>query len=140
MQKITGYEPQNLAALVDGTLGKASLNPPSGGWPTGASFRLNLVQDDRNLNAILAQSPEFSILPSSSTIGSCVTPFIVPCRLIHIDTNSTTTQGTATAGVVTPTDPSNTDPITVPTSAAMSDRSLNAVLLVFFSWLGFAMA
>ncbi|KIM46359.1 hypothetical protein M413DRAFT_64832 [Hebeloma cylindrosporum] len=77
-QKVTGFEPQILAALVDGSLGNTSLNAPSGGWPTGTNFRVNLVQDDRNLNTILAQSPEFSILPSSSTIGSYVAPFIVP--------------------------------------------------------------
>lgn len=77
MQNITGFESQVLAALVDGTLGKTNLNPQNGGWPTGDHFRLNLVQDDRNLNAILAQSPEFSILPSSSTTGSCVTPLLL---------------------------------------------------------------
>lgn len=77
MQNVTGFQDQVLAALVDGTLGKTSLNPQNGGWPTGSHFRLNLVQDDRDLNAILAQSPEFSIVSStnSSTTGSCVTSF-----------------------------------------------------------------
>lgn len=64
------------------------------------------------------------------------------CYLIHLDTNSTTTQGTATAATPTATgsDASNTDPITVPTSAAMSGHSLNAGFLAFFSLLGFTMA
>ena len=74
---MTGYDPQILAALVDGTLGKTSLNPPSGGWPTGTNFRVNLVQDDRNINAILAQSPEFTINATSSTTGSFVTSFFL---------------------------------------------------------------
>jgi len=85
---MTGYDPQILAALVDGTLGKTSLNPPSGGWPTGANFRVNLVQDDSNLSAILAQSPEFTINATASTTGSFVTSFsllsdsilFLPCK------------------------------------------------------------
>ena len=72
-QKVSGFQTQNLAALVDGTLGRVALNPPAGGWPTGSSFRLNLVQDNQNLNSILAQSQEFSITQSTSTGASTKT-------------------------------------------------------------------
>ena len=66
-QNITGFTPQVLAALVDGTLERTSLNPPSGGWPTGSHFRVNFVQDPNNLNTIYAQSGEFNISSSTST-------------------------------------------------------------------------
>ncbi|TFK71808.1 hypothetical protein BDN72DRAFT_409600 [Pluteus cervinus] len=56
-----------LAALVDGLSGNTTVNPPSGGWPDGTGFRVNLVQDAADLNAILAQSTEFSILPDNTT-------------------------------------------------------------------------
>jgi hypothetical protein len=63
--------PQNdqvLNALVDGTLGTIVCNPPSGGWPLGAGFRVNLAQDAQHLDTLLAQSNEFSItLPNGST-------------------------------------------------------------------------
>ncbi|KAF9057979.1 hypothetical protein BJ165DRAFT_1320037, partial [Panaeolus papilionaceus] len=52
---------QILAALVDGTLGTAKMNPPSGGWPTGPGFRVRLVRDSQNLTSILAESQEFEI-------------------------------------------------------------------------------
>ncbi|KAF9006552.1 hypothetical protein BDQ17DRAFT_1540354, partial [Cyathus striatus] len=52
---------QVLAALVDGTLSKTTVNPPSGGWPVGSSFRINFVQDEQNPNTIYAQSSEFNI-------------------------------------------------------------------------------
>ncbi|KJA29874.1 hypothetical protein HYPSUDRAFT_101899, partial [Hypholoma sublateritium FD-334 SS-4] len=59
--QISGFSPQILAALVDGTLGKVNLNPPSGGWTVGSGFRVNLVANDTQLNTILAQSPTFNI-------------------------------------------------------------------------------
>lgn len=67
LQQISGFESQILAALVDGTTGSQQMNPPSGGWPTGSGFRVNLVQDAQDLNTILAQSGTFSIVnPASS--------------------------------------------------------------------------
>lgn len=58
---------QVLNALVNGTLGNITCNPPSGGWPTGDGFRVNLVQDAEHLNSILAQSSQFSINSTSTT-------------------------------------------------------------------------
>ncbi|KAJ2916418.1 hypothetical protein MD484_g4015, partial [Candolleomyces efflorescens] len=64
--------PQVLAALVDGSLGNTTLNPPSAGWPSpGTGYVLNIVAEATNLNSILAQSPPFEIelstvVPSST--------------------------------------------------------------------------
>ena len=58
---------QILAALVDSSLGNTTVNPPSGGWKSGAGFQVNLVKDDTDLNTILAQSPQFTIAAASTT-------------------------------------------------------------------------
>jgi len=124
-QNVTGFDPQILAALVDGTLGKANMNPPSGGWPTGSHFRVNLVQDATDLNAILAQSPEFDITPPTSSSKS---------------TSATATPVTGPTPTDSSTDGSPTNPITIPTSAAMSDFTVQTGLLAFFSLMGIAFA
>ncbi|KAF9226631.1 hypothetical protein BS17DRAFT_494256 [Gyrodon lividus] len=61
---------QVLNALVDGTLGTIVCNPPSGGWPLGSGFRVNLAQDAQHLDTLLAQSDEFSITTPSASGGS----------------------------------------------------------------------
>ncbi|KAF5390531.1 hypothetical protein D9757_002626 [Collybiopsis confluens] len=71
-------ESQVLAAQVDGTLGNTTLNPPSGGWPSpGDGYRVNLVQNTTELNAILAQSPVFSIKQSNTTSTSSSTATVI---------------------------------------------------------------
>ncbi|KAF8969472.1 hypothetical protein BDZ97DRAFT_246515 [Flammula alnicola] len=130
-QQISGYNPQVLDALVDGTLGKINVNPPSGGWPTGSGFRVNLVQDATDLNAILAQSDNFTISQSSSTLSGSTT-VNTATGITIITTPTPTTSGT---------DASNTDPIVIPTkNAATSDFHMNAGLLGLLSLLGFALA
>lgn len=61
---------QVLDALVDGTQGTIICNPPSGGWPMGDGFRVNLAQDAQHLDSLLAQSNEFSITAPSSSSGA----------------------------------------------------------------------
>ncbi|KIJ70126.1 hypothetical protein HYDPIDRAFT_79177 [Hydnomerulius pinastri MD-312] len=61
---------QVLSALVDGTLGTIVCSPPSGGWPSGSGFRVNLAQDAQHLDTLLAQSDEFSITAPSSSSGA----------------------------------------------------------------------
>jgi len=58
---------QGLIALVNGADGNATVNPPSGGWPTGTGFRVNLCQDSDHPNSILAQSEKFEIRASNET-------------------------------------------------------------------------
>ncbi|KAH7931193.1 hypothetical protein BV22DRAFT_998503 [Leucogyrophana mollusca] len=77
---------QVLNALVDGTLSQIICNPPSGGWPSGAGFRVNLAADAEHLDTLLAQSDQFSITAPSSSSGattsssstSCVLPLYRP--------------------------------------------------------------
>lgn len=62
---------QELAALVDGTLGSIVAKAPSGGWPVGAGFQVNLVPNPESLGTILAQSLPFKILnPTNSSTTS----------------------------------------------------------------------
>ncbi|KAG6903456.1 hypothetical protein C0995_005479 [Termitomyces sp. Mi166 len=72
---------QVLAAEVGGDLQSIILNPPSGGWPQGEGFRLNLVQDVNHLDSILAQSSEYNIgnsnaSPVSSLTQTATLPFL----------------------------------------------------------------
>lgn len=64
---------QILAALVDTSLETMTASPPSGGWPTGKGFRVNLVQDPQSLGTVLAQSGEFSILPPNISASASQT-------------------------------------------------------------------
>ncbi|KAI1786654.1 hypothetical protein LXA43DRAFT_1032768 [Ganoderma leucocontextum] len=69
-QNVTPATSQVLDALVDGTLGNITVNPPSGGWKAGKGFRVNFVKDSQDLNSILAQSPQFDITASTSSTFS----------------------------------------------------------------------
>ncbi|KAF8557027.1 hypothetical protein OG21DRAFT_1407884 [Imleria badia] len=55
-----------LDSNVDGTLGTQLCSTPSGGWPTGSAFRVNLAQDPEHLDTLLAQSNQFNITATSS--------------------------------------------------------------------------
>jgi hypothetical protein len=82
-RKVLPKDNLQLAALVDGTQGKFSVNPPSTDFPVGKGFRLNLVKDSENVNTILAQSDQFDIVlsPASSSSVSAVltTPLVFRC-------------------------------------------------------------
>ncbi|KAG6915664.1 hypothetical protein DXG01_010534 [Tephrocybe rancida] len=66
-----GQVEQVLNAQVDGNLLSIPVNPPSGGWPQGQGFRVNLVKDVNHVNTILAQSSDFSIgVVTSSTAAA----------------------------------------------------------------------
>ncbi|KAG9104891.1 GPI inositol deacylase [Ceratobasidium sp. 370] len=64
---------QQLIATVDGTTGKVDVPAPSGGFPVGKGFRVNLVKSTTELNSILAQSPEFEIASGMSPVSSAST-------------------------------------------------------------------
>lgn len=51
---------------------QTSVNPPSGGWPVGPNFRVNLVKSVNEQNTIYAQSDEFTIEAASSSSSSAV--------------------------------------------------------------------
>ncbi|KAH9482758.1 hypothetical protein JR316_0004858 [Psilocybe cubensis] len=133
-QNITDFKPQVLQALVNGTDGSARLNPPSGGWPVGPHFRVNLVQDPNNLDTILAQSPEFTISVSTASVSSTGSNTLA---------NTGATIPNTASGTVPTTPPdgsSASDPITVPTSAALPSYNVQVVLLAFLSLMGFVLA
>ncbi|RDX53673.1 hypothetical protein OH76DRAFT_1374745 [Lentinus brumalis] len=71
----SGYPPtsQVLNALVPKSLGKITVNPPSGGWKAGTGFQVNLVKDAENTNTILAQSEQFTIKQASASLSSTLT-------------------------------------------------------------------
>jgi hypothetical protein len=133
-QQISGFESQILAALIDGTTGSQQMNPPSGGWPTGSGFRVDLVQDAQNLNSILAQSGTFSIVnPSSSqSISGTVNTLSTANPTFAAQTTLPSASASAPAA-------SNTDPIVPPTSGA-SITTINAFTFGALSLLGFALA
>ncbi|KAH9927172.1 uncharacterized protein BXZ73DRAFT_102760 [Epithele typhae] len=66
-QEVNPPTSQVLAALVDGSLGKTTVNPPSGGWKAGTGFQVNLVKDTNSLTSIYAQSGVFTIAAASTT-------------------------------------------------------------------------
>jgi len=58
-----------LATVVDTTLGQITCGPPTGGWPAGSGFRINLTPDDINIDTVIAQSDYFDIFDSTSTLS-----------------------------------------------------------------------
>ena len=109
--------PQVLAALVDGSLGSTTVNPPSAGWPSpGTGYVLNFVSEVTNLNAILAQSPPFEIELSTvvpTNTRTCVAHFSFRCKSqpdFPFSSGTTTNPSNTGASGSTPTDntvPSN---------------------------------
>jgi hypothetical protein len=129
-QQIQGFQPQVLAALVDGTTGSQQMNPPSGGWPSGKGFRVNLVKDAQSLTSIFAQSGIFSIVnptTTASTTGTLNT--LSTAQATFVPQTTLPTSSAPAAG--------NTDPIVPPTSGA-SINSMNALVIGALSLLGFA--
>ncbi|CAL1701155.1 unnamed protein product [Somion occarium] len=61
---------QLLEDSVDGGQGSITVNPPSGGWPSGTAYQINFVQDSNHLDSILAQSQQFDIKASTGSSGS----------------------------------------------------------------------
>jgi len=124
-QSIQGFSRQVLAALVDGTLGKATMNPPSGGWRTGDHFRINLVQDDNiNIDHIYAQSVEFSINTTTSSSST--------------DPASTVVYSTNTV-VDTPSPSDSNLPAAASKSGALATYSANAGVISLLSLLAYAL-
>ncbi|KAG1783107.1 GPI-anchored small secreted protein [Suillus placidus] len=104
-QAVMPQGPQVLNALVDGTMGSIVCNPPSGGWPQGSGFRVNLAADAQHLDTLLAQSNQFNINSSTSSTGS---------------TTKTATTSISVTNAVTPTtgaaSTTSSDTSTTPTS------------------------
>ena len=114
-QNVTPATSQVLAALVDGSLGNITVNPPSGGWKAGKGFRVNLVKDTQDLNSILAQSPQFDITTStSSTFSTSVAATAASDTLTVPATTAATANTGSSSGVLNPT---SSDTSTTPTKS-----------------------
>jgi hypothetical protein len=128
------YE-QVLDALVDGTLNKVTVNAPSSGWPTGADFQVNFVQDSQDLTTIYAQSGQFSIEPpttTSSSLGTTTTPFTPTITPTSTDTETDTdTDLNPTGSVTNTTAPTKNgaDRITAAGSVGLIFGALAAIVL-----------
>jgi len=97
---------QVLAALVDRDLGTLSVNAPATGFPIGTDFQVNMVQDEMNLDAILAQSEIFTIKESpmsSSTRASQSSTGTANGSSGTATRTATTGTGAATGGNLNPT-------------------------------------
>ncbi|OCH92162.1 hypothetical protein OBBRIDRAFT_470023 [Obba rivulosa] len=145
---------QILAALVDGSLGQMTVNPPSGGWQTGTGFRVNLVKDANDLDSILAQSDQFAITVASSSSSSGASSLASSTGLSTAVSLSSVSGGTITApSVSTPpsattsgtgsaaVNPSTSDTSTTPTNnAALPAMGMQAGIWSVLALLGAALA
>ncbi|KAG1735281.1 uncharacterized protein EDB91DRAFT_1295476 [Suillus paluster] len=85
---------QILDQYINGTLGQTVCSAPSGGWPEGYAFQVNLVNAE-DLNTLLAQSDQFNITASISSGGSSTQSSTSSTS----STTSTTPTGTNAAAV-----------------------------------------
>ncbi|KAG8904024.1 hypothetical protein FRB99_002366 [Tulasnella sp. 403] len=94
---------QELAANVPTSSGSVVVQPPSGGWPTGSKFQVNLMGTaNDNPSGILAQSGSFTIgTPSSSlastTSASLSVSQVIPTTLSGMSTSQAIAGNPATA-------------------------------------------
>ncbi|CAE6419034.1 unnamed protein product [Rhizoctonia solani] len=105
---------QQLIATVPGSTGTIEVPAPSGGFPVGKGFRVNMVQSPQNVTTILAQSPEFEIVSGTGTSTTSLTATSSISR--------STVVISPTTGTITPTSSSDLNPTNAPgsTNGAMS--------------------
>ncbi|KAH9850010.1 hypothetical protein C2E23DRAFT_837018 [Lenzites betulinus] len=135
---------QILDALVDASLGKITVNPPSGGWKTGTGFQVNLVKDAENTNTILAQSDQFTISTStSSTFSTASSGTVATGSSATLTVPATATAGAGSSSGITATDssgaadPSGSDTSTSPgTNGAATSMGMQAGLFAGLALLG----
>ncbi|KAG7449006.1 uncharacterized protein BT62DRAFT_657247 [Guyanagaster necrorhizus] len=115
--------PQDLILMVilSGSLLTVQVNPPNGGWPVGATFRVNFVRDSKHPNTILAQSSEFVI--SAVSTG---TPTTTTTSFSYLRTSTS-----AAAAIASGT--SEPDSSSAETTTAPATTSSNAPHLTDFS-------
>ncbi|KAG8716033.1 hypothetical protein FRC11_010759 [Ceratobasidium sp. 423] len=63
---------QQLIATVPGSTGTVEVPAPSGGFPVGKGWRVNMVKSPTEVTTILAQSPEFEIISGTGTSSGTV--------------------------------------------------------------------
>jgi len=108
-----------LDALVNGTDGTISVNPPSAGWVVGSGYQVNLVQDPNDLDTIYAQSSQFSIT-ASTTSGSASSTSVTTSTSANTAVTyvTPTTTGTSTGTSTTQLNPTTTSNAAFPAMGA----------------------
>ncbi|GBE80016.1 hypothetical protein BKA93DRAFT_824664 [Sparassis latifolia] len=133
---------QVLDALVVSSLGSVSVGAPSGGWVAGAGYQVNLVQDATRLDAVLAQSGDFTLQQSTSSSSSGSSSSSSGSTLsvpTSSGTNSGQSTGSGSSGTLNPTSSdSSTNPTT--TSGAAPAMGMQAVLFAALALLGVTLA
>ncbi|KAH7887595.1 hypothetical protein F5I97DRAFT_1926030 [Phlebopus sp. FC_14] len=124
---------QVLDALVDGTLGSIVCNPPSGGWPLGSGFRVNLAQDAQHLDSLLAQSDEFSITAPSSTTGPTSTTASSQLTSASTPAATPTTASASISSSDTSTTPTGTNAAVVGADTGSTFLTIAAALTTFIA-------
>ena len=106
---------QQLIATVPGSTGTIEVPAPSGGFPVGTGFRVNMVKSPTELTTILAQSPEFEIVSGTPSSTGSVTASFTGVRTTIAVTLTPPGSATSTAATLNETgSPSGT------TNGAMS--------------------
>ena len=78
----------------------ATVSFPSGSWPTGHAFQINLVQTTNGQTAILAQSGQFNISSGGSSSSSSSSAAVVATKS-SAKSSSTTKASSAAASSTT---------------------------------------
>jgi hypothetical protein len=123
-----------LIATVDGTQNSIGVPAPSGGFQVGQGYQVNFVKDSQDLTTILAQSNQFSITQSNTTVSTTPSPsntIVTPATV----TNPAQTTATDSSGDLNPTASANTtskngaDRVTAAGSTGLIFAALAAFLL-----------
>jgi len=118
--------PQNnlqLAALIDGTLGSFSVNPPSTFFPVGKGFRLNLVKDTESQSSIYAQSDQFDIINSPQSSSRISSGSVTATGVVATTANNAATTAAASTDAASGSDSALNPTASSKNGAAQTVRS-----------------
>ncbi|KAL4242498.1 GPI-anchored Adhesion Regulator [Abortiporus biennis] len=131
-------ESEVLVAQVDGTKATSiTVSPPSGGWVAGAGYQVNLVKDAQNLDAILAQSGQFTIKTGTASTTASGTTSGATLSVPAASNTAATTAGGSNSNSATDLNPStSSDTPTTPTNGAASNMGVQTALFGLIALVG----
>ncbi|CUA76917.1 hypothetical protein RSOLAG22IIIB_02397 [Rhizoctonia solani] len=94
---------QQLIASVPGGTGSIEVPAPSGGFPVGKGFRVNMVKSPTDVNTILAQSPEFEIVSGTGTSSGTLSATSSVSRSVVVVSPTSAAAATTTSSDLNPT-------------------------------------
>ncbi|CAE6501906.1 unnamed protein product [Rhizoctonia solani] len=94
---------QQLIATVPGSTGTIEVPAPSGGFPVGKGFRVNMVKSPTDVNTILAQSPEFEIVSGTGTSSGTLSATSSVSRSVVVVSPTSAAAATTTSSDLNPT-------------------------------------